>query len=380
VRSPPPSDTIVDCMRRIWLLALAGALAVTLSSWGKKKKEEETQVLQLPKAPPSAITAETRRLMFQVTPLSSKGLLSQQTREALRWLLHSTNGATVVKLRAFVAGSGDLRRVRELVAETFTEHRLALPVLTVIQVGALPLEAAQVSIESTGVAKKAVGEYGLVYISGQGATAPEPLDPVLPLMEQSMARMATAVKAAGSDAGDVLRVTCFLSSLGQYAEVRRLVESSYAGAALNFVQVQRSPSRAVAECEAVAKLRWNTGSAVHMLNPEGLARSPQLSQIALIGALKVILTGSQEAFGFQDADARLAFERLQKSLSQEGGSLRAAAFTSLYPLSSGISEQVRKVRGEFYDSARPPAGTMLPFQGLPSMDAGFAVDVVAIKE
>jgi len=367
-------------MRRIWLLALAGALAVTLSSWGKKKKEEETQVLQLPKAPPSAITAETRRLMFQVTPLSSKGLLSQQTREALRWLLHSTNGATVVKLRAFVAGSGDLRRVRELVAETFTEHRLALPVLTVIQVGALPLEAAQVSIESTGVAKKAVGEYGLVYISGQGATAPEPLDPVLPLMEQSMARMATAVKAAGSDAGDVLRVTCFLSSLGQYAEVRRLVESSYAGAALNFVQVQRSPSRAVAECEAVAKLRWNTGSAVHMLNPEGLARSPQLSQIALIGALKVILTGSQEAFGFQDADARLAFERLQKSLSQEGGSLRAAAFTSLYPLSSGISEQVRKVRGEFYDSARPPAGTMLPFQGLPSMDAGFAVDVVAIKE
>lgn len=380
MRSPPPSDTIVDCMRRIWLLALAGALAVTLSSWGKKKKEEETQVLQLPKAPPSAITAETRRLMFQVTPLSSKGLLSQQTREALRWLLHSTNGATVVKLRAFVAGSGDLRRVRELVAETFTEHRLALPVLTVIQVGALPLEAAQVSIESTGVAKKAVGEYGLVYISGQGATAPEPLDPVLPLMEQSMARMATAVKAAGSDAGDVLRVTCFLSSLGQYAEVRRLVESSYAGAALNFVQVQRSPSRAVAECEAVAKLRWNTGSAVHMLNPEGLARSPQLSQIALIGALKVILTGSQEAFGFQDADARLAFERLQKSLSQEGGSLRAAAFTSLYPLSSGISEQVRKVRGEFYDSARPPAGTMLPFQGLPSMDAGFAVDVVAIKE
>jgi enamine deaminase RidA (YjgF/YER057c/UK114 family) len=367
-------------MRRIWLLALAGALAVTLSSWGKKKKEEETQVLQLPKDPPSALTAETRRLVFQVTPLSAKGLLSQQTREALKWLLHSTNGAAVVKLRAFVAGSGDLRRVRELVAETFTEHRLALPVLSVVQVGALPLEAAQVAIESTAVAKKDVSQFGLVYISGQGASSGEPLDPVLPLVQQSLASLATAVKAAGSDPGDVARVTCFLSSLAQFAEVRRLVESSYSVAALNFVQVQRAPTRAVAECEAVARLRWNTGAAIHMLNPEGLSQSPQLSQIALIGAPTVILTGSQEAFGFQDADARLAFERLQRSLSQEGGSLRRVAFTSLYPLSSRISEQVRKIRGEFYDVARPPAGTMLPFQGLPSMDAGFALDVVAVKE
>jgi enamine deaminase RidA (YjgF/YER057c/UK114 family) len=367
-------------MRRIWLLALVAVLAVTLSSWGKKKKEEETQVLQLPKDPPSALTAETRRLVFHVTPLSTKGLLSQQTRDALKWLLRSTNGATVVKLRAFVAGSGDLRRVRELVSETFTDHRLALPVLSVVQVGALPMEAAQVVIESTAVAKKSVNDYGLVYISGQGTLGEGPLDPVLPLAQKSLQRVATAVKAAGSEPDDVQRVTCFLSALDQYAEVRRLLESSYPQAALNFVQVQRAPTRAVAACEAVARLRWNTGTAVHMLNPEGLGPSPQLSQVALIGAPHVILTGSQEAFGFQDSDARLAFERLQKSLSQEGGSLREVAFASLYPLSSRISEQVRKIRGEFYDTARPPAGTMLPFQGLPSIDAGFAMDVVAVKE
>ncbi len=366
-------------MRRIWLLALVGALAVTLSSWGKKK-EEETQVLQLPKDPPSALTVETRRLVFDVTPLSARGLLSQQTRDALKWLLRSANGAGVVKLRAFVAGSGDLRRVRDLVSETFTAHRLPLPVLSVVQVGGLPMTAAQVVMESTAVARKPVNEYGLVYISGQGATGAQPLDPVLPLARQSLDRLATAVQAAGSEPDDVRRVTCFLSSLDQYRDVRGLVERSYGHAALNFVQVQRAPTRAVAECEAVARLRWNTGAAVHMLNPEGLGPASQLSQIALIGAPRVILTGSQEAFGFQDADARLAFERLRKSLTQEGGSLREVAFTSLYPLSSRIAEQVRKIRGEFYDRARPPAGTMLPFQGLPSMDAGFAVDVVAVKE
>jgi enamine deaminase RidA (YjgF/YER057c/UK114 family) len=366
-------------MRRTPLLVLVLALAATLSSWAKKKKEEETQVLQVPKDPPAAITVETRRLTFEVAPLSARGLLSQQTRDALKWLLRSTNGG-IVKLRAFVAGSGDLRRVHDLVSEIFTEHRLALPVLSVVQVGALPLTAAQVVLESTAVARKDVNEYGLVYISGQGASGGGPLDPVVPLVRQSLDRLGTAVKAAGSEPGDVLRVTCFLSSLDQFAAVRQMVETSYAGAAVNFVQVQRAPTHALAECEAVARLRWDPGTAVHMLNPEGLSPAPQLSQIALVGAPKVILTGTQEAFGFQDSDARLAFTRLQKSLSSEGGSLQEVAFTSLYPLSGSISDQVGKIRSEFYDRAHPPAGTMLPFQGLPSMDAGFAVDVVAVKE
>jgi len=351
-----------------------------LTSWGKKKKEDETQTLQLPRDPPAAVTAQTRRLVFQVTPLSAKGLLSQQTRDALRWLLHSANG-TVVKLRAFVAGSGDLRRIRELVSETFTEHRSPLPVLSVVQVGALPFEGAQVVMESTAVAKKETeNEYGLVYISGQSASAGGPLDPVLPLVRESLDGLAKAVKGAGSEPADVMRVSCFLSSLEGYSDVHGLVAAAYPAAALNFVQVQRAPAHALAECEAVARLRWNTGTAIHMLNPDGLPPLPQFSQVALIGAPQVILTGSQEAFGFQDADARLAFERLERSLKQAGGSLQDTAFASVYPLSGSITEQVRKIRGEFYNRARPPAGTMLPFEGLPSMDAGFAVDIVAVKE
>jgi hypothetical protein len=76
-------QTGVGAMRRIWLPALAGALVVTLSSWGKKKKEEETQVLQLPKDPPSALTLETRRLVFHVTP-PSRGKGCCPNRRAMR--------------------------------------------------------------------------------------------------------------------------------------------------------------------------------------------------------------------------------------------------------------------------------------------------------
>jgi enamine deaminase RidA (YjgF/YER057c/UK114 family) len=55
------------------------------------------------------------------------------------------------------------------------------------------------------------------------------------------------------------------------------------------------------------------------------------------------------------------------------------AYARYYPLSPGIASQVRKLRLEFFDAARPPAGALLLWEGLPSMDAGFAVDVVAAK-
>ncbi len=38
---------------------------------------------------------------------------------------------------------------------------------------------------------------------------------------------------------------------------------------------------------------------------------------------------------------------------------------------------VRRVRFEFYSQANPPAATLLLFEGLPSLDASFAVDVIA---
>jgi hypothetical protein len=149
----------------------------------KKKKEEETQTLQVPKDPPSAVAAETRRLVFHVTPLSAKGLLSQQVRDALKALFRLTGSLTVVKVRAFVAGSGDVRRVRDIVSESFTDRRQSLPALSVIQVGALPLEGAQVVLESVAVARKDVNNFGLIFIAGQGASSNNPRDPVQPLGE-----------------------------------------------------------------------------------------------------------------------------------------------------------------------------------------------------
>lgn len=365
--------------------ATVALVLVAATAEAKKKKKgkdgeeaEITQTLEVIPDPPATISADTRRLSYYVTPLSAKGLMSQQTREAVKSLLRQLRGAQVVRVRAFVAGSGDLRRVQSIVAEMFAERHLALPVMSVVQVGALPLAGAQVVLEATAMEKKEVNPHGLAWISGQGQTDKNPLANVMPMAQRSMANLKKAVDAIGAEPSGVLRVTCFLSALDTAAALPGLVASTFPGTVFLQVQVQRASYVGVAECEAVARLSKPRGSGVELINPETLTKSPNYTQIAAISAPKVILSGAQMQFGYQDNDARLAFQRLTRVLDAAGTSVKQVVFASTYPLSPSLSEQVRRLRFDYFDRSRPPASTLLPFEGLPAMEAGFAIDVVAI--
>jgi enamine deaminase RidA (YjgF/YER057c/UK114 family) len=335
----------------------------------KKKKEENTQTLPPPRELPNAVFAETGRLTFEVSPLSSKGLLSAQTRDALRTLLRTSRG-NIVKLRAFVAGSGDLRRVGELVGEAFTEKHMPLPALSVAQVGALPMEGAQVVIETTEVDKKVVNPHGVAFLSGQSA----------PGVGESLEKLKSALRSAGMQPADALRVTCFVSSLDEQLDTHRLMLASFPEAALNYVQMQREPVTPASECEAVARLRAPGGAPFTFLNPPNLDKSPNYSQIALVTSPKLVITGTQLAFGNQESDVKLAFERLQRALSSSSARFDHVVMSSVYVTSSAMTPKVRAVRAGYYSATNPPASTLLPFEGLPSLDASFGVDVVAVTD
>ena len=366
----------------IVLLTLAAVAASTTAQPAEEKrskKEERTQVLQLPIELPAATTGNPRRLTFYVTPLTGKGLLTHQVREALKTLEHEAGGETVLRIRAFVAGSGDVRRVRDLVSEEFTERKRPLPALSLVRAGGLPMEGAQVVLEVIAEARKDVNPHGLAFFSAQAAASASPLDPAAPLVRQALAQLGRAINAAGATPQNVLRVTCFVSSLADIAATRSLVDSAYPRAALNYVQTQRSPGSALAACEAVARLSSDPAAALQFLNPDGLPRESGQASVALVNSAEVVLTGAQVSFGLQARDTQLAFDRLQKELMQAGISPGRVAFADYYPLSLDIAAQVRQMRTEVFDTARPPAGTLLQFEGLPSMDAGFAVDAVAVK-
>ncbi len=369
-------------MRRLALLAVLVAVFSGLAAPARKKKPEKevTQTLELPKELPNAVTAETQRLVFHVSPLSAKGLLSQQVRDALRALLRLPGNPMIVKLRAFAAGSGDVRRIQTIVSETFTEKRLPLPALTVVQGGGLPLTGAQVVIESVGVARKAVNPNGLAFLPGQAEFSETPLGPVARLAEASMATLRRDLAAAGLGSQDVVRMTCFLGALEDAGAVRQLAGMTFPDAALNLVQLQRAPSRGYAQCEAVARLRSPLGEPLRRLSapPAPGSAGVERPRAVLVGAARVALTGAQLAFGYQESDARLAFERLDKALDQAGGASMNAAAATVYPLSSSIGMLAGKVMAGLYEQAGPPAGAMLPVEGLPSLDAAFAVDAVAV--
>jgi len=308
------------------------ALLSLAAAYGAKKKNPDdlTQTLDLPKDPPMVAVGYTSRLVFHVSPLSTKGLLSQQTRDALKAILKANGGAPLIHIRAFVAGSGDLRRVPQIVSEVFTEKKMEPPSVSVVQAGGLPLENAQVVIEAVSQAKKDVNPDGLTFVEAQTADS----------LDGSLDRLASRIGGAKA-----LRVSCFVSAITSPEKIT----ARFPSAAVNLVQTQRAPVRAGASCEAVTQ--------------GGIIKAPRL-----------VFTGTQVAFGTDEKAAELAFQRIDRYVSDAGvGDPVRIVATNIYSLSPATGELARKVR------SAPGTVTVIPFEGIASVDGSFAVDAIAIS-
>ena len=352
--------------------------ATLLTAAGKKKPEDITQTHEILPDPPAAVITETAKLEFRITPLSSKGLLSQQTRDALKELLKIARTGQVVKLRAFVAGSGDMRRVGNLVSEAFTAKKLPIPALSVVQIGQLPMVGSQIQLEAIIAGKKSVNPNGLGFLAGMGGTAKDPQSKLNELTTKAITDLRTAAKFAGSEPVDMLRVTCLLSSLDHYSELHGMVAAAFPSAAITMVQAERSMNNALSECEGVVRLRQKASGPLVHLSPKEMNPSPNYSQAALVSSDRIIFTGTQVGFHYQDSDVRLAFQRMAKVLEQNQGSIKRVAFSSFYPVTVGMIEKIRNVRFEFFDKDHPPAATMITFESVPGMDASMAIELVAV--
>ena len=116
-----------------------------------------------------------------------------------------------------------------------------------------------------------------------------------------------------------------------------------------------------AVCEAVARLR----SAPPSTN----------AQAAFVTSPQVIITGTQLAFGKQDSDFKLAFDRLDKTLAASKTSFDHVVMAHLYVTASSLSSRVQATQ-----AARPGgANTLVPVESLPSLDAQFGIDVIAVQ-
>ena len=325
----------------------------------KKEKPTETQALPLPPEPPAAVSAETAKLMFHLSPLSEKGLLTQQVRDALKSLTRANGGSTFVKLRAFVAGSGDMRRVAAIVSEEFSDKKMPLPAVTTIQVGALPMDGAQVVIESISTSpkndKKTPNPTGLAFFSAR--PAPDP--------RQAVAQLATAAASAGAV---LLQATCFLGAIDQVGEARAAASVAFPTAAVNFVQLTRLAVQPAAACEGVGRLEQALKTPLEFLDAAGAV---------LVAKPRLVFTGAQLAFQDRDEDLRLAYGRLGRALETMKASYADSLVMSVYSLNPATAEKILALAPEFLG---PPAHAVQSTQiveGLPSLDATVAIELMA---
>lgn len=337
------------------VLLLAEVAADGFQRRKKREQEEITQTLELPPEPPPATAADPARLAFLGTPLSSRGLLSQQTRDALRALMQNARGARFVRIRAFVAGPGDLRRVQAIVAETFADRKLPLPVLTVAQVGLLGQEGAQVQLEAVVEQRKPTGE-GVLFaaVSAEGAA-------------EAVQALQRAFEEAGVKPEAPASIVCGVSSAEGIEPIRQAVYRARPRAAYVGFQRQRIPAGPAVACQGAGVLERAPQGGVRQ-SPSGVA----------LGVGKIVFTSAQLAFRYEESDARLAYQRLDRTLQQAGASLKSAVVLNVYPLSDQLAGLAGRIRNEFVDSARPPAGLVMLLEGLPSIDGAFALEAVAL--
>jgi enamine deaminase RidA (YjgF/YER057c/UK114 family) len=300
--------------------------AVIRPSKKDKKSELPNQALgPLPQLP-LILPADGTKLSFLSAPLTNNGLLSQQTRDELRWMIAQAHGGQFVRIRAFVAGSGDLRRIPQLVSEAFADKHLSLPVVVTLQVGALPLEGAQVQLEATLQQARPVNPGGVRFAAFE-------------------AESSAAALAKLKQAGELLQATCYVPSVEGRAPTEGAV----------WIQPQRLSAQSTTWCEG----------AVRLAGPG-------------VPAQALVFTSAQLAFSYSEDDARLAYERLEKTLKSANSTLKNAVFLNFYPLSSQLADLARRTGTPYLDPSREPAGVRkIVFEGLPAMDGSFAIEAVA---
>jgi enamine deaminase RidA (YjgF/YER057c/UK114 family) len=308
---------------------------------------------------PQAVV-QTSDVRFVVANPKPTGTLMEQV-ELARWTVERPK-VRVARYRAFVRSDADPGQISSV---------LRAPALSIIKVASLPHPGQKISVEA--VTNGGNNPNGLVFISGQGATATKVMPNVVPLATEAFDNIGKALKGVQLEGSDVLAVTCFMSSIQDVEAIKEMAARRYPEAVINNVQIPLGYGRALAECEALARAK----QPVAFVYPEGLSKSPNFTQVTGISTKKMIWSGLTVSKGCGDTAVKKMFQSLETTLSKNGASIKNVAFSYLYPNSVDGTDLTRSVRFDFYNKAQAPASTLVPFAGFFDKNACTGVEVAA---
>jgi enamine deaminase RidA (YjgF/YER057c/UK114 family) len=255
-------------------------------------------------------------------------MLSQQVEDAIKAIDKANGAATILKLRAFVAGTGDLRRVHSIVNDLFTQRKWPLPIVTTVQVGGFPLEGAEVALEAISEDKKVVNSSGLMFTPAVDGSS-------------GAAAINALAGAMGSSASNALRVTCFADSMAEAEAARKAAANTFPKAAAVYVQSTRYTMGSHVACEGIAQ--------------NGPIRSD-----------KLLFAASQLGFG---EDAKGVIDHLDHELEPLGVRRTNSALIDIYATNLAAAKATKAL-------VEPSPATAVFIEGLPALDATVEIETV----
>ena len=242
------------------------------------------------------------------------------------------------------------------VASLFSERKLPLPVLTIVQVGGLGEDRSAVIIEAVVSTQRSWNPNGLAFFSGQTAGG----------LPEALERLKNSAGRAAVPAAQVLECTCFAAHVESGPGSRAALAAVFPNAAVNVVQAVRDPAAEVVTCEGVGRLQ--------QAPTEGRLVLLKEARTTLVNTRRLVFTGLQLSFGSYLDDAREAFSRLQRAASTLGSS-DSPVQVDAFSLDATAGSALRKTT-----SVAPSTFTVHTVEGLPSVDATSGIEAVLAPE
>jgi hypothetical protein len=160
----------------------------------------------------------------------------------------------------------------------------------------------------------------------------------------------------------MLKVTCFASSLDEDQPARSTLTSAFPNAIVNLMEAQRLPADNSATCEGAGRLE--PGAAATSNGQQAIVKTP-----------KIVFSGIQMAFGSEDSDLRLAFDRLEKAVASTEKTGRVVA-VRFYTMDRSLGQKLPLLAKEIFHQSMLES-SRFQVEALPSLDATMGMDLIA---
>jgi N-sulfoglucosamine sulfohydrolase len=307
-----------------------------------------------------------------------------------------------VKLNVYLAQADARPKVQEILAARFTAD--SKPAVSFV-VGALPEPDALIAMDAVAVvseeknADQAVGVrapagYGAdgiapvavlpagpkIYVSGMADTNALPF-----ATRKTLEKLLAAIGHLGLQREDVVQLKAFLQPMSEVAAVRREIVRFFDGHAPPVVLVEwiSPPPNPPIEIELIAAAKGDfskESDPVSFLTPPGTTDSKVFKRVTRVNHGRQIYVSG--LYGLKSSDGagqlREIFADLGAVLKKTGSDFEHLAKATYYVTDADASDQLNKIRLEFYNPQRPPAASKATVKAVGCPGKTVTLDMIAV--